>query len=62
MIRLGKVEGNKMVDMQLTNHKLIERGTLMVMEKTGLGMESAKAVLLKFGSVRKAVEAYQNGY
>lgn len=62
MIRLGKVEGNKMVDMQLTNHKLIERGTLMVMEKTGLDMESAKAVLLKFGSVRKAVEAYQNGY
>lgn len=58
MIRLGKVQGNKMVDMQLSNHKLIERGTYMVMEKTGLGAEEAKKILLEHGSVRKAVEAH----
>jgi N-acetylmuramic acid 6-phosphate etherase len=57
MIRLGKVEGNKMVDMQLTNHKLIERGTKMVMEKTGLNFEKAKELLLKNGSVRKAIQS-----
>jgi N-acetylmuramic acid 6-phosphate etherase len=59
MIRLGKVEGNKMVDMQLTNHKLIERGTRMVMEKTGLASEEAKALLLEFGNVRQAIQALQ---
>lgn len=58
MIRLGKVEGNKMVDMQLTNHKLVARGTHMVMEKTGLDYETAKALLLAEGSVRKAVEKF----
>jgi N-acetylmuramic acid 6-phosphate etherase len=59
MIRLGKVEGNKMVDMQLTNHKLIERGTRMVMERTGLPNEEAKALLLEFGNVRQAIQAFQ---
>jgi N-acetylmuramic acid 6-phosphate etherase len=59
MIRLGKVEGNKMVDMQLTNHKLIERGTRMVMESTGLDASVAKDLLLKHGSVRKAVSAFK---
>ena len=57
MIRLGHVVGNKMVDMQLSNDKLIERGTRMVMQSTGLSEAEAKAMLLKHGSVRKAVEA-----
>jgi len=57
MIRLGHVVGNKMVDMQLSNDKLIERGTRMVMQSTGLPEAEAKAMLLKHGSVRKAVEA-----
>jgi N-acetylmuramic acid 6-phosphate etherase len=58
MIKLGHVEGNKMVDMQLTNHKLIDRGTRMVMDYTGLAYEEAKELLLKHGSVRKAAEAF----
>lgn len=56
MIKLGRVKGNRMVDMQLTNHKLIERGTRMIMESTGLDFETAKALLLEKGSVRKAIE------
>lgn len=58
MIKLGKVVGNKMVDMQLSNYKLIERGTLMVMEKTGLNAAEAKQILLEHGSVRKAVDYF----
>lgn len=58
MIRLGHVEGNKMIDMQLTNNKLIERGTRMVAERTGLAETEARQWLLRFGSVRKAVEAF----
>jgi N-acetylmuramic acid 6-phosphate etherase len=57
MIRLGRVVGNKMVDMQLSNDKLIERGTRMVMQSTGLSEASSRELLLKYGSVRKAVEA-----
>jgi len=57
MIRLGHVVGNKMVDMQLSNDKLIERGTRMVMQSTGLPEAEANALLLKHGNVRKAVEA-----
>lgn len=56
MIKLGRVKGNRMVDMQLTNEKLIERGARMVMESTGLDYDSAKKRLLEKGSVRKAVE------
>jgi N-acetylmuramic acid 6-phosphate etherase len=56
-IQLGHVKGNKMVDMQLTNHKLVERGTRMVMEQTGLSHEHAHELLLKAGSVRKAVDS-----
>lgn len=59
MIKLGHVKGNKMVDMQLTNLKLIERGTRMVMDETGLDYDSAKQLLLEKGSVRKAVDAHQ---
>jgi N-acetylmuramic acid 6-phosphate etherase len=46
-----------MVDMQLTNKKLVIRGTRMIMEQTGLDEYTAKDLLLKHGSVRKAVEA-----
>jgi len=57
MIQLGHVQGNKMVDMQLSNDKLVDRGTLMVMEETGLDYDKANGLLLKHGSVRKAVES-----
>ena len=57
MIKLGHVQGNKMVDMQLSNAKLVDRGTRMIMEKTSLTYEEAKQALLKHGSVRKAVDA-----
>lgn len=60
MIRLGHVRGNKMVDMQLSNHKLVDRGTRMVMSATGLDYETAKALLLDKGSVRNAVDAAQD--
>lgn len=59
MIKLGHVKGNKMVDMQLTNLKLIERGVRMVMEQTGLDYLFAKDLLLQQGSVRKAVDVHQ---
>ena len=58
MIRIGRVEGNKMVNMQLTNSKLVDRGTKMVMEGTGLtDYERARELLLQSGSVRKAVDS-----
>jgi N-acetylmuramic acid 6-phosphate etherase len=59
MIKLGRVRGNKMVDMQLTNTKLIERGTRMIMEELGVPREHAAKMLMQYGSVRKAVEAYK---
>lgn len=61
MIRLGRVRGNKMVDMQLTNHKLIDRGTRMVMEELSVGREEAEELLDKFGSVRKVIDAVRKG-
>ena len=57
MIQLGHVKGNKMVDMQLTNHKLVDRGTQMVMKELNINHDQASALLTKHGSVRKAVEA-----
>ncbi|MBL7912011.1 MAG: N-acetylmuramic acid 6-phosphate etherase [Bacteroidia bacterium] len=60
MIKLGRVKGNKMVDMQLSNNKLVDRGAKMLMKNTGMqNYEEAKALLLKHGSVRKATEAYK---
>lgn len=56
MIRLGRVVGNRMVDMQLSNNKLIDRGTKMVMEATGLGYAQANELLRVHGSVRKAIQ------
>ena len=58
MIKLGRVEGNRMVDMQLSNLKLVDRGTNMVKEKLNIPYEEAKELLLKYGSVREAVLAY----
>jgi N-acetylmuramic acid 6-phosphate etherase len=58
MIQLGRVEDNKMVNMQLSNFKLVDRGVKMVMDKLSLAdYEKAKDLLLKHGSVKKAVEA-----
>jgi N-acetylmuramic acid 6-phosphate etherase len=58
MIQIGRVEDNKMVNMQLTNNKIIDRGTKMVMERTGIkDYEKAKELLLSHGSVKKAVDA-----
>lgn len=61
MIKLGRVKGNKMVDMQLSNAKLVERGTRMIIEATGLSAPEAKDLLLKEGSVRKATQAFYTG-
>lgn len=61
MVQLGHVKGNKMVDMQLSNYKLVERGIRMVMEELQLGKSEAAALLKKYGSVRLAIEAYRNG-
>jgi len=59
MIQLGRVEDNKMVNMQLTNDKLIARGTKMLLEKIKLNStEEAKALLLKYGSVKKAMDMW----
>lgn len=60
MIRIGRVKGNKMVDMQLSNNKLVDRGTRMVMNETGLDEKTAGDLLKKYGSVRKAVESIKN--
>lgn len=60
MIKLGRVKGNKMVDMQLSNNKLVDRGTRMLMKNTGISdYEEAKKLLLKYGSVRKATESFK---
>ncbi len=57
MIQIGRVEDNKMVNMQLTNQKIVNRGTEMVMEKSGITNKAlAKKLLLKYGSVKKAIE------
>ena len=58
MIQLGKVKGNKMVDMQLSNNKLVDRGTRMIMNETGLDEQTAAKLLKQEGSVRKAVDYY----
>lgn len=57
MIQLGRVKGNKMVDMQLTNYKLVNRGVRMIMDELHVSEEQAEALLKKFGSVRKALES-----
>ncbi|MBX2964686.1 MAG: N-acetylmuramic acid 6-phosphate etherase [Cyclobacteriaceae bacterium] len=58
MIRLGRVKGNKMVDMLLSNNKLIDRGARMIMEELGVDQQKAEALLKEFGNVRKAIDSY----
>ncbi len=58
LIKLGRVKGNKMVDMQLTNAKLVDRGTRMIMNETDLSYEKARNLLLEKGSVRLALKHF----
>lgn len=58
MIRLGKVKGNRMIDMQLSNDKLVDRGVKMIIAEIGVSYDEAATLLLKYGNVRKAVEAF----
>ncbi len=58
MIQLGRVKGNKMVDMQLSNNKLVDRGTRMIMEELDIDREQAAELLKKYGSVRNAIDNY----
>ena len=57
MIKLGRVKGNKMVDMQLSNNKLVNRGEKMIMETLHINQQEAKDLLNKYGSVRKAIQS-----
>ncbi len=59
MIKLGRIKGNRMVDMQLTNNKLVERGTRMVMDALAIDEQTARKLLLDSGSVRKAISQKQ---
>lgn len=60
MIGLGRVRGNKMVNMQLTNQKLVDRGTRMLVEELGLPYDEAKSLLLIHGEVQRAIDAYRS--
>lgn len=63
MIKLNRVKGNKMVNMQLTNEKLVDRGTRMLLREFDgmLNYDQAKELLLKYGSVKKATDAFRKG-
>lgn len=58
MIKLGRVKGNRMVNMQLSNAKLVDRGTRMIIDELGLSYDVANRLLLLHGSVKKAIDAY----
>jgi len=58
MIKLGRVKGNKMVNMQLSNAKLIDRGTHMLIKELGIEYDQAKEILLQHGSVQKAIDEF----
>lgn len=58
MIQLGRIKGNKMVDMQLSNNKLVDRGTRMLMEELSINYDEANELLLKFGNVRNAINNF----
>lgn len=60
MIKLGRVKGNRMVNMQLSNAKLVDRGTRMIVDELGLDYEQANRLLLLHGSVRKAIDTYRS--
>ena len=55
MIKLGRVKGNKMVDMRLSNHKLVKRGTQMIVDELRVSEKKALELLQKYGNVRKAI-------
>ena len=59
MIQLGKVKGNKMVDMQLSNNKLVDRGEKMLVAALNIDQTTASTLLQKFGSVRNAIQNYK---
>ena len=59
MIQLGKVKGNKMVDMKMSNHKLVDRGVRMVMNELNIENTQATELLEKYGSVRGAIENFR---
>lgn len=59
MIQLGRVKGNKMVDMQLSNNKLVERGEKMLMAELNISQETASTLLTKYKSVREAIKNYK---
>lgn len=59
MIALGRVKGNKMVDMQLSNHKLVDRGVRMIMDELNISQEQAQELLDKYKNVRLAIESYK---
>lgn len=59
MIQLGRVKGNRMINMQLSNDKLVDRGTRMLIDELGLDYEEANRLLLLYGSVKKATDAYR---
>jgi N-acetylmuramic acid 6-phosphate etherase len=61
MIQLGHVKGNKMVDMQLSNNKLVDRGTKMIMRELNVPIKEAKALLKKFKNVRLAIQNHNDG-
>ena len=60
MIQLGKIKGNKMIDMQLSNSKLVERGTKMLINELNIKKDLAKRLLLQYGNVRDAIKNYKN--
>ncbi|NBL65667.1 N-acetylmuramic acid 6-phosphate etherase [Flavobacterium sp. NST-5] len=60
MIQLGKVKGNKMVDMQLSNHKLVGRAVKMVMDELSINENEATNLIERFGNVRNAIENYKS--
>lgn len=61
MIKLGRVKGNKMVNMQLSNKKLVDRGTRMIIDETNMDYQQAQNLLLVHGSVKKALDFYKVG-
>ncbi len=61
MIQLGRVKGNKMVDMQLSNNKLVDRGVRMIMTELNISEKEAQALLEKHKNVRNAINNFQNG-
>ena len=59
MIQLGKIKGNKMVDMQLSNNKLVERGQKMLAQDLNIDLSEADALLTKYENVRNAIKNYK---